>query len=59
VFPLIGKCFPLINFFNGKQTQESLKSDFLKRNMDIVYVWFLNTVVLDCLHGALLSEWVG
>jgi hypothetical protein len=22
------KCFPLINFFNDKQTQENLKSDF-------------------------------
>ena len=27
-FALTGKCFSLINFFNGKQTQESLKSDF-------------------------------
>ena len=27
-FPLTGKCFPLTNFFNGKQTQESLESDF-------------------------------
>ena len=25
-----GKCFPLTNFSNGKQTQESLESDFLK-----------------------------
>jgi hypothetical protein len=31
VFPLTGKCFfPLINFSNGKQTQENLESDFLK-----------------------------
>jgi hypothetical protein len=29
---LTGKCFPLTNFSNGKQTQESLKSDFLKIN---------------------------
>ena len=29
-FPLTGKCFLLTNFFNGKQTQESLKSGFLK-----------------------------
>jgi hypothetical protein len=27
-FPLTGKYFPLTNFFNGKQTQESLESDF-------------------------------
>ena len=27
-FPLTGKCFPLINFSNGKQTQESLESGF-------------------------------
>jgi len=29
-FLLIGKCFPLTNFSNGKQTQESLESNFLK-----------------------------
>jgi hypothetical protein len=28
VFPLTGKCFPSTNFPNGKQTQESLESDF-------------------------------
>jgi hypothetical protein len=28
VFPLTGKCFPLTNFPNGKQTHESLESDF-------------------------------
>jgi hypothetical protein len=27
-FSLIRKCFPLTNFFNGKQTQESLESGF-------------------------------
>jgi hypothetical protein len=27
-FPLIGKCFPLTNFSNNKQTQESLESGF-------------------------------
>jgi hypothetical protein len=27
-FPLIGKCFPLINFSNDKQTHESLESGF-------------------------------
>jgi hypothetical protein len=29
-FSLTGKCFPLTNFSNGKQTQESLKSGFLE-----------------------------
>jgi hypothetical protein len=28
VFPLTEKCFPLTNFPNGKQTQESLESGF-------------------------------
>jgi hypothetical protein len=27
-FSLTGKCFPLTNFSNGKQTQESLESGF-------------------------------
>jgi hypothetical protein len=29
-FPLTGKCFPLTIFYNDKQTQESLESDFLE-----------------------------
>jgi hypothetical protein len=29
-FSLTGKCFPLINFFNDKQIQKNLKSDFWK-----------------------------
>jgi len=29
-FSLTGKCFPLTNFSNGKQTRESLESDFLE-----------------------------
>jgi hypothetical protein len=29
-FSLTGKCFPLTNFSNGKQTQESLESGFPK-----------------------------
>ena len=29
-FPLTGKCFPLTNFSNGKQTQKNLENDFLK-----------------------------
>jgi hypothetical protein len=28
VFLLTGKCFPLTNFSNGKQIQESLENDF-------------------------------
>jgi hypothetical protein len=27
-FSLTGKCFPLTNFSNGKQTQESSENDF-------------------------------
>jgi hypothetical protein len=27
-FPLTRKCFPLTNFSNDKQTQESLENDF-------------------------------
>jgi hypothetical protein len=27
-FPLTGKCFPLTNFSNGKQTQKSSENDF-------------------------------
>jgi len=30
IFFLTEKCFPLINFFNGKQTHESLESGFPK-----------------------------
>jgi hypothetical protein len=30
VFSLTGKCFPLTNFSNDKQTQESLENGFLK-----------------------------
>ena len=33
-FPLTEKCFPLTNFSNGKQTQESLKSDFSKSEFE-------------------------
>jgi len=29
-FPLTGKCFPLTNFLNSKQTQENLESNFPK-----------------------------
>jgi hypothetical protein len=42
VFPLTGKCFPLTNFPNGKQTQESLESSFLKnefRKTNMALAW--------------------
>jgi hypothetical protein len=32
-FSLTGKCFPLTNFSNGKQTHESLKNDFPETNI--------------------------
>jgi hypothetical protein len=38
IFPLTGKYFPLTNFFNDKQTQESLESDFLETTF-----WKTNT----------------
>jgi len=51
-FPLTGKCFPLTNFPNGKQTQKSLennfpKSEFRKTNITIVNIccFFLVLVV--------------
>ena len=37
-FPFTGKWFPLINFPNGKQTQESLENDFLETTF-----WKTNT----------------
>jgi hypothetical protein len=45
VFPLTGKCFPLTNFPNGKQTQESLEngfpeSEFRETNMASISVYF-------------------
>jgi hypothetical protein len=39
IFPLTGKCFPLTNFSNGKQTQESLESGFPETTF-----WKTNTV---------------
>jgi hypothetical protein len=46
VFPLTGKCFPLTNFSNGKQTQESLESgfpesEFRETNMALPCLFFL------------------
>jgi hypothetical protein len=45
-FPLTGKCFPLTNFSNGKQTQESLESgfpesEFWETNMALPCLFFL------------------
>jgi hypothetical protein len=42
-FSLTGKCFPLTNFPNDKQAQESLESGFLEitfreTNMAVVYL---------------------
>jgi hypothetical protein len=46
-FPLTGKCFLLTTFSNGKQTHESLESDFpettfQKTNMALTGFTFLN-----------------
>jgi hypothetical protein len=40
-FPLTGKCFPLTNFSNDKQTQESLKSDFSKTTFHETNISFI------------------
>jgi hypothetical protein len=45
VFPLTGKYFPLTNFPNGKQTQESLESGFPETtfqeiNMALIFFGF-------------------
>jgi hypothetical protein len=34
-FSLTGKCFSLTNFSNGKQTQESLESEFEKHDLSL------------------------
>jgi hypothetical protein len=55
-FPLTEKCFPLTNFCNGKQTQESLESDFLKtifRETNMVleeFPMFLDAIFSRALH---------
>jgi hypothetical protein len=48
-FSLTEKCFSLINFFNNKQTQESLESDFQKTtfhqtNKTFIFVIFQSLV---------------
>ena len=35
-FPLTIKCFPLTNFSNGKQTQESLENEFREINIALI-----------------------
>ena len=40
-FSLTGKCFPLTNFPEGKQTQESLESNFLESKF-----WETNTALV-------------
>jgi hypothetical protein len=47
-FFFTGYCFPLTNFFNDKQTQESLESDFSettfqKTNMVLMSLYYSNT----------------
>jgi len=42
VFPLTRKCFPFTNFSNGKQTQESLESDFMESEF-----WKTNIISLN------------
>jgi hypothetical protein len=50
VFPLTGKCFPLTNFSNIKQTQKSLESgfpenEFQETNMSLESLFFHPTRV--------------
>ena len=48
-FPLTEKCFPLTNFSNGKQTQESLENSFPKTT-------FRETnMALEAIHVVLLA----
>ena len=52
-FPLTGKCFPLTNFSNGKQTHESLESDFPETSFRETSFRETNTTLdyLLLLHG--------
>ena len=43
-FSLTGKCFPLINFSNGKQTQENLENSFPENE-------FQETNIADMFEG--------
>ena len=45
-FPLTGKCFPLTNFPNGKQTQESLESGFPKSKFRKTNMALMNEFLL-------------
>jgi hypothetical protein len=50
-FSLTGKCFPLTNFSNGKQTHESLESGFRKTNTTKRENTFLETIPNFSLTG--------
>jgi hypothetical protein len=45
VFSLTGKCFLLTNFSNGKQTQESLESDFPESEFQEINMALIKLVV--------------
>jgi len=52
-FPLTGKCFPLTNFSNGKQTQESLESGFPEskfRKTNIAKEIFIVAIIIHSLQ---------
>jgi hypothetical protein len=44
-FSFTEKCFPLTNFYNGKQTQESLKSDFQKSEFQKINIAKINLLI--------------
>jgi len=61
IFFLTGKCFPLTNFPNGKQTQESLESgfpesEFRETNMAYFSVSFL--FIIDDLFFHFFTQWL-
>jgi len=58
-FPLTGKYFPLTNFSNDKQTQESLESDFLKskfRETNIVLLLLLLLLLYNNINPSKFQE---
>jgi hypothetical protein len=46
-FPLTVKCFSLINFSNGKQSQESLESGFPETTFQETNMVFIKLFVID------------
>jgi len=50
-FLLTGKCFSLTNFYNGKQTHESLESGFPKTTFQetntVVFLFFISIFFLN------------